>query len=80
LRPKGRFYATLFENPDPGSFEPIVHPNGVTTYPDREPYHYPFELIEQVSRAVDATADRVADSTNPRGESVIVISRRSEEN
>ncbi len=77
LKPSSRFYATWFENPDAASFEPIVHPNGVTTYPDREPYHYPFELIEQVCRAVGATVDRLAESTHPRGESVLVISRRS---
>jgi ABC-type polysaccharide/polyol phosphate transport system ATPase subunit/SAM-dependent methyltransferase len=78
LKPSGRFYATWFENPDPANFDPIVHPNGVTTYPDREPYHYPFELIEQVCRAVGATVDRLGDSTHPRGESILVISRRAD--
>jgi SAM-dependent methyltransferase len=76
LKPSGRFYATWFENPDPANFDPIVHPNGVTTYPDREPYHYPFELVAQVCRTVGATADRLDDSTHPRGESILVISRR----
>jgi ABC-type polysaccharide/polyol phosphate transport system ATPase subunit/SAM-dependent methyltransferase len=76
LSPSGRFYATWFENPDPASFDPIVHPNGVTTYPDREPYHYPFGLIAAVCDAVGATVDRIHDSTHPRGESVLVISRR----
>jgi SAM-dependent methyltransferase len=78
LAPWGVFYATWFENPEPGSFDPIVHPNGITTYPDREPYHYPFELIERVCRAVDATVERVQDSTHPRGESILLISRRSD--
>jgi SAM-dependent methyltransferase len=76
LEPSGRFYATWFENPDPGNFDPIVHPGGVTTYPDREPYHYPFGLIAAVCEAVGATVDRVDDSHHPRGESVLVISRR----
>jgi ABC-type polysaccharide/polyol phosphate transport system ATPase subunit/SAM-dependent methyltransferase len=76
LKPSGRFYATWFENPDPANFDPIVHPDGTTTYPDREPYHYPFELIEQVCRAVGATVDRLDDSSHPRGESILVISRR----
>jgi hypothetical protein len=53
-----------------------VRSTGVTTYPDREPYHYPFELVAQVCRAVGATVDRLDDSTNPRGESILVISRR----
>jgi ABC-type polysaccharide/polyol phosphate transport system ATPase subunit len=76
LEPSGRFYATWFENPDPASFDPIVHPNGVTTHPDREPYHYPFALIAAVCEAVGATVERFDDSTDPRGESVLVISRR----
>ena len=78
LAPWGVFYATWFENPDPSDFDPIVRPSGVTTYSDRAPYHYPFEMIEQVCNAVGATVDRVDDSTHPRGESVMVISRRSD--
>jgi ABC-type polysaccharide/polyol phosphate transport system ATPase subunit/SAM-dependent methyltransferase len=77
LKPSGRFYATWFENPDAADFEPIVHPNGVTTYPDREPYHYPFELILQACTAVSGVVERVPDATHPRGESVLVISRGS---
>jgi SAM-dependent methyltransferase len=76
LKPSGRFYATWFADPDPANLDPIVHSNGVTTYPDREPYHYPFELIAHSCRAVGGTVERVADATHPRGESVMVISRR----
>ena len=76
LGPSGRFYATWFENPDPANFDPISHACGITTYQDREPYHYPFELIATVCEAVGATVERVADSTHPRGEAVLVISRR----
>ena len=76
LKPSGRFYATWFENPDAADFEPIVRPGGGMTYPDRQPYHYPFELVQQVCTAVGATVERVADSTNPRGESLLVITRR----
>jgi ABC-type polysaccharide/polyol phosphate transport system ATPase subunit/SAM-dependent methyltransferase len=75
LRPSGLFFATWFENPDLANFDPILHPSGVTTYPDREPYHYPFSLIADVCEAVGARVERVADSTNPRGESVLVIAR-----
>jgi ABC-type polysaccharide/polyol phosphate transport system ATPase subunit/SAM-dependent methyltransferase len=76
LTPAGRFYATWLENPDAADFAPIVHPDGGISYPDRAPYHYPFELMRQACIAVGATVERVADSTNPRGESVLVISRR----
>ena len=41
--------------------------NGVTTYPDREPYHYPFALIANVCGAVGATVDRLSNAMSPRG-------------
>ena len=75
LAPNGRFYATWFENPDPANFEPIVQPGGITTFPDAEPYHYPFALIASVCEAVGATAARVAGNP-PGGGSILVISRR----
>jgi len=75
LKPSGRLYATWYENPDPANFEPITHPNGLTTYSDREPYHYPLVLIEQVCRSLGATAERLASASHWRGESVLRISR-----
>jgi ABC-type polysaccharide/polyol phosphate transport system ATPase subunit len=76
LKPSGRFYATWFENPELTNFDAISHPAGATTYPDREPYHHPFSLIAAVCEAVDARVERVDVSGNPRGESVLMISRR----
>ena len=61
LGPNGRFYATWFENPDPANFEPIVQSGGITTFPDAEPYHYPFALIANVCDAVGATVERVTE-------------------
>jgi ABC-type polysaccharide/polyol phosphate transport system ATPase subunit len=75
LKPSGRLYATWYENPDSASFEPITHPNGITTYPDREPFHYPFSLIEHICTALGATVERVAEASHWRGESVLLISR-----
>jgi hypothetical protein len=47
----------------------------VTTYPDREPYHYPFGLVANVCEALGATVGRVPGPPNPQGESVFVIER-----
>jgi ABC-type polysaccharide/polyol phosphate transport system ATPase subunit len=76
LEPSGRFYATWFENPDPASFEPIAQPGGVISFPDSEPYHYPFELVANVCQAVGATVERVPSAGHPGGASLLVISRR----
>ena len=75
LKPLGRLYATWFENPEPASFAEILRPNGVTTFPDREPFHYPFDLIETVCHALGASADRLPSQKSPTGETVLVITR-----
>jgi ABC-type polysaccharide/polyol phosphate transport system ATPase subunit/SAM-dependent methyltransferase len=78
LAPSGRFYASWFENPDAADFQPIVRAGGPITYPDRPPYHYPFELIVQACAAVGATVERVTThAPHPRGETVILITRQS---
>lgn len=76
LQPNGRFYATWFENPDPANFEPLVQPNGITSFSDSEPYHYPFSLIANVCEAVGAVVERMPSTDHPRGESLLVISPR----
>jgi len=75
LEPGGQFYATWFENPDVGNFEPIVHADGPTTYPDMEPYHYSYDVLAGVIRAIGANVTRVADRTHPRGESIMLITQ-----
>jgi len=78
LEPTGRFYATWFENPDLANAEPIVQPCGTVTFPDCEPYHYPFALIASVCEAVSATVERVPRLGHPKGESLLLITRRHE--
>jgi SAM-dependent methyltransferase len=73
LAPGGRFYATWLENHDPGMFDPIAR-DGFTTFPDAEPYHYPFAMIASICEAIGARAERVdASPSHPRGESLMVI-------
>jgi ABC-type polysaccharide/polyol phosphate transport system ATPase subunit len=75
LAPGGRFILTWPDNPDPRRFEPIERPGGETTYPDREPYHYSFDLLRGVIEAMGGRAARADDGSHPRGESVMVITR-----
>ncbi len=73
LAPDGRFYVTWFENPDPRSFEPIDR-NGFTTFPDAEPYHYPFQMLASICDAIGARAEKIQPTTaHPRGESLVMI-------
>jgi ABC-type polysaccharide/polyol phosphate transport system ATPase subunit/SAM-dependent methyltransferase len=76
LKPGGRFFASWTPNPDPANFAPIEHDDGATTYSDREPYHYPFEMLASLAAVVGARAEPLDDRSHPRGESVMVITRQ----
>jgi SAM-dependent methyltransferase len=75
LAPGGRFFATFAEAPANASFDPIVQAGGVTTYPEREPYHYSYAMLAALGDVVGARSARVDDTTHPRGESVMVFTR-----
>lgn len=77
IQPAGRVYATWFENPHPEDYGPIAHPHGLTTYPDRPPYHYPFTLIRHVCDSIGVDVARIDGPAHPRGESVLLFTRRA---
>lgn len=70
-----RVYATFFDAPGLQVFSPTARPGGVTTFPELEPYQYSFELLRGVADAIGVRTDRIADSSHPEGESVLVIVR-----
>ena len=76
LAPDGRFYATWLDNPDPLRFGALVRPDGSTSYSDRDPFHYSFAMLSALAEAVGGRAERLGDSSHPRGEAVMVITRR----
>jgi SAM-dependent methyltransferase len=75
LAPNGRFFATFAEAPANASFEEVVQPGGITTYPDREPYHYSFAMLAALAEVVGARAERLDDTSHPRGDSIVVFTR-----
>jgi ABC-type polysaccharide/polyol phosphate transport system ATPase subunit len=75
LTPDGRFYASYYENPDPESYGPIVHPSGYTSYPDQYPYHYDFATLARVAGAVGGHAERIGEWGHPRNLMMMVITR-----
>lgn len=77
LKPGGRFFMTWPEGPTNG-FQPITWADGSITYSDREPYHYSFEMLAALVEVVGGRAERLDDSSHPRGESIMVIARSPE--
>jgi ABC-type polysaccharide/polyol phosphate transport system ATPase subunit/SAM-dependent methyltransferase len=76
LKPDGKFFVTWADNPDPLNFDPIVRADGSRTYSDREPFHYSFDVLASIVDIVGGRAEPLDDRTHPRGESVMVITRR----
>jgi ABC-type polysaccharide/polyol phosphate transport system ATPase subunit/SAM-dependent methyltransferase len=77
LRPGGRFFATWLENPDSRNLEPLRHSDGLVSYPDREPYHYSFDMLVTLCGALGAHAERLTEPAHPRSEAVLVITPRT---
>jgi ABC-type polysaccharide/polyol phosphate transport system ATPase subunit len=77
LGPDGKIYGRLFVNGDPKNFEPIERSNGVTTYPDRAPYHHSILVLKAVCEAVGAEMEVCRVETSGVGPDMVVIQRRS---
>ncbi len=72
----GRFFATFFEVP-PGKCDrnPLVHhPGDVTTFCDRDPYHYTFQSIEEMARSNGLAVAYLGNWNHPRGQKMLVFS------
>ena len=76
LSPGGRFYVTWTNVDEADAFSAKHWPDGSTTWPDREPFHYTFEMLAGIAELTGGRAERVADDSHPRGERVLVIVRR----
>ena len=70
-QPSARFFATFFICARPEQwFGPIKHESGVTTYPNRDPYHYYREHIEFAAERTSWTLDFIEDWNHPRGQAI----------
>ena len=75
LKPSGHFYATFFEAP-PGCREASLRhsPGDVVSYPDRDPYHYAFAFLEDLSRPAGLEAHYIGAWDHPRAQKMIRFS------
>jgi ABC-type polysaccharide/polyol phosphate transport system ATPase subunit len=66
LTPDGRFYVSW----------PEVAGDAAFSMPDREPYHYSFDMLARIAELAGGHAEYLQDRSHPRGESLMVITRR----
>ena len=74
LAPDGRFFVAWAE-PGADAFAPQVQTDGSTTQADRPPYHYDFGVLARIAELAGGRAERVPDASNPRGDSIMRITR-----
>jgi SAM-dependent methyltransferase len=71
----GRFYATFFEPPE-ASHGPHVHwPGGVTTYPDRDPFHQSQSLYQTLVSDLPWSMNYIGEWDHPRAQKILEFTR-----
>jgi SAM-dependent methyltransferase len=77
LQPGGRFYATFYENEQgKHNLDPIRQSAQVTSYFDRDSYHYSFDTFEWVCEGTSLSAQYLGGWGNPRNQKVVLITKR----
>jgi Cyclopropane fatty acid synthase and related methyltransferases len=77
LAKDGKFYSTFFEATKPEHrIEPIKHqPGGCITYPDRDPFHYEFDVFIELADRVGLKVKYLGDWGHPKNQKMMVFSR-----
>lgn len=75
LSDAGKFFVTFFEMPaDRSALEPFTHfPGAITTFYDKDPYHYYFRTIKEVSHSHRLEVENVGDWKHPRNQKMLVF-------
>ncbi|NWQ42670.1 class I SAM-dependent methyltransferase [Bacillus sp. EB106-08-02-XG196] len=75
LNPGGKFYATFFESTARFNDNPINHPGGLTTYLDKDPYHYHLSIFEYLIKDSSLQLEYIGDWGHPRNQKMICFTK-----
>lgn len=79
LNPGGRFYATIYENPNGKQFlGEIQQSERVVSYPDRDKYHYDLDTLRCAAQGTGLTMSYSGDWGHPDNQKMVVFSRESD--
>ena len=75
LAPDGKFFATFFLDHDGRHrTSPLLHTRGgVTTLPDRDPYHYEFDVFQDLARRAALNLRYFGDWNHPRDQKMLMF-------
>jgi SAM-dependent methyltransferase len=79
LNPGGRFYATIYENPNGKQFlGEIQQSERVVSYPDRDKYHYDLDTLRCAAQGTGLTMSYNGDWGHPDNQKIVVFSRETD--
>src|ERR671934_18169 len=77
LVPGGKFYATFYENEQgKRNLDPIRQSPQVTSYFDRDSYHYDFGTFEWICEGTNLDVTYLGGWNNPRNQKVVLFTKR----
>lgn len=77
MKPGGQFFATIFNSPrDHDWSQRLLHtPGNVTTYPDRDPFHYHLDDLKLCCRGLPWELQRLESWNHPRDQWMAIFVR-----
>jgi SAM-dependent methyltransferase len=76
LRPGGRFYATIYENPQGKAYlGEIQQSERVVSYPDQDKYHYDLDTLRAACEGMGLTMSYAGDWGHPDNQKMVVFTR-----
>ncbi len=73
----GQLYATFFENPQ-GKFNldsVVSYPHGVTTYFDKDPFHYDFKTFQWICGGTNLRGEYIGNWSHPHDQMMMVFTK-----
>lgn len=71
LKKEGKFYATFFETKDKFNLKAIKQSEEVTSYIDKDPFHYHFSVFEFLVDGLDLSVEYIGDWKHPRNQKML---------
>jgi cyclopropane fatty-acyl-phospholipid synthase-like methyltransferase len=77
----GRFYATIFVNPEgKHNLEPIAQSSrdlpDLKSYFDQDPYHYDLDTLKWICEGTGLTVEYIGDWNHPRNQKMVVFTKK----
>jgi SAM-dependent methyltransferase len=73
LKRGGEFHATFFEAPGPAQLADVIHPAGVKTHYDRDPFHQSWDEVRWMAKLAGLRVQRIGEWDHPRNQRMLMF-------